>query len=214
MLVANLHRHSSYTALSSIQRPPPHEKERRGPVCSDWIFTSASNAHVAVDRDAFQSYTPFESYVLTVAEQKQITVKGIGSVELKVKRSAKAREWHTVVLKDVLHVPNWVCNIFSDTFFDEGEYDHMWTSEGAVFWERKRATVYGQKKKEKISLSEWGYTEDFFGLERLGIAMESHRLTRSIMAEEYKTTGKEIWSVNLTWPGSQKMKWDRLGPSE
>ncbi|KAL9623231.1 MAG: hypothetical protein Q9160_002546 [Pyrenula sp. 1 TL-2023] len=202
----------SYAALT-----PPHryyaqqEEDEPEPLCSDWIFTSASNAHIAIDKGSFKKYTPFESYVLTVADKRHLSVRGIGCVELKVKRSAKSSESHTVLLENVLHVPEWVCNIFSDTFFDGGEYAHLWTSEGAAFWEKKYVETQDEGAEE-ARLVEWGYTHDLFGLEKLRVVEPSGG--RSIITEEYDANGKEIWCVNLAWPASQMMKWKMFGCKE
>lgn len=204
---------NSYAALTAPHRyyTQQEEEERPEPLCADWIFTSASNAHIAINKGIFKKYTPFESYVLTLADRKHLSVRGIGSVELQIKKSATGNDSHTVLLENVLHVPEWVCNIFSDTFFEGGAYAHLWTNEGAVFWEKKY--VEGPEgEPEETHLVEWGYTNEFFGLEKLKIVEPS--VGRSIITEEYEANGKEIWCVNLTWPASQMMKWDKHGCKE
>lgn len=155
--------------------------------------------HVVTDRESFVTYAPIESYVLTLAGDRRISVKGIGSVEVKVKKTPNRNDWHAVLLQDALHVPDWMCNIFSHIFFHEGSYDFQWTSDGVKIWEK-----YTSKK--------WGYTEDFFGLDRLGVVVDG--TTRSVIAEEYETSGKEIWSVNLRWPVVQELKWKHWGKGQ
>ena len=53
------------------------------------------------------------------------------------------------------------------------------------------------------SLQSWGYTTDFFGLDRLSV-IAGHK-GRSPMAED---KDREIFSVNLMWPQRQRDLWD------
>lgn len=163
--------------------------------CYDWIFSSASNIHVAVDRSAFKDYVSFKSYVLTVADQRQIPVKGIGTVEIKVRREPGSKESHRIILENVLHVPGWLCNILSDIHFVPAkEYEHNWTDFGVKF-----------QKLDDGKWKAWGYTENFCGLDKLVLSRKSEG--RSPMLED---KDREIFSVNITWPQSQKDKWERL----
>lgn len=102
--------------------------------CYDWIFSSASNVHIAVDRSSFRQYVSFKSYVLAVADRRPIPVRGIGTVELKIRCQPGSREHHKVVLENVLHIPSWVCNIVSDACFSPAkDYDHEWSEFGIRF---------------------------------------------------------------------------------
>ncbi|KAL9112006.1 MAG: hypothetical protein Q9227_003626 [Pyrenula ochraceoflavens] len=198
------------------------QENRTHPICPDWIFTSASNVHIAVDKASFKqgTYTPLRSHVLTIAEQKPVTVKGIGTVELILRRKSQRRSdadtAHMVILEDVLHVPGWVCNIFSDVYFLQedtiGRFDHKWTSEGAVFREKKGFGRPGSQGRSSVmEVQEWGYTEDFFGLERLAVVEQpSDSGVRSVMEEQYAGEGREIWSVNLWWPAGQRERWEEF----
>ena len=161
--------------------------------CHDWIFSSASNAHIAIDRSAFKTYTSFKSYVLTVADGTQVKVCGIGTVELKIRRQPGSKEWHVVTLENVLHVPKWICNIFSDVYFEPIDaFEHTWTEFGVSFL-----------RKEDHKLSYWGFTEGSLGLERLVLAKKLRG--RSPMLED---KDREVWCVNLTWPQGQRDKWE------
>jgi len=161
--------------------------------CHDWIFSTASNTHIAIDRASFKTYVSFTSYVLTVSDQRQVVVKGIGSVELKIRRAAGSRESHTIQLDNVLHVPDWLCNIFSDTYFTpERAYEHTWNQFGVNFF-----------RKEEVYFRPWGYTENFCGLDRLVLAKNPQG--RSPMLEDPE---REIFSISLNFPQSQQDKWD------
>ena len=154
---ALIHQQSSYSIADFSPRSKKrhtghsyHHYEQPRPkreVCNDWIFSSASNVHVAIDKSVFTTYVPFKSHVLTVADQRAIPVKGIGSVELRIRKQPGARESHTIRLENVLHVPHWLCNIFSDIHFGSmTEYDYTWTDFGVTFL----------KKDEAGSLRYWG----------------------------------------------------------
>lgn len=163
--------------------------------CYDWIFSSASNIHVAVDRGAFKTYVSFKSYVLTVAGGRQIPVQGMGTVEIKIRRAPGSRETHPICLENVLHVPDWLCNVISDIHFVPAkDYEHTWTEFGVNFF-----------KREKGTFRPWGYTENFCGLDRLVLSRNPQG--RSPMLED---PDREVFSVSLTWPQSQKDKWNDL----
>ncbi|KAJ9610105.1 hypothetical protein H2204_015479 [Knufia peltigerae] len=160
--------------------------------CYDWIFSTASNVHIAVDRAAFKTYIPFKSYVLTVADQSHVPVKGIGSVELKIRRAPGSKESHTICLENVLHVPGWMCNIISDICFEPAiNYEHTWTEFGVNFF-----------MQDNGAFRPWGYTENFCGLDRL--VLSHNKRGYSPMLED---PDREVFSVSVTWPQSQKDKW-------
>lgn len=183
------HNHRRATSYGLASKKP---KKRQ---CYDWVFSTASNVHIAVDRAAFKTYIAFKSYVLTVSDQRQIQVRGIGTVELKLRREPGSRDHHTITLESVLHVPDWLCNVFSDVYFlPTSMYEHAWTESGVNFFVR-----------EEDTFKAWGYTESFCGLDRLVLSknLQGH----SPMLED---PDREVFSVNLTWPQSQKDKWHDL----
>ncbi|KAL6243473.1 hypothetical protein RBB50_009465 [Rhinocladiella similis] len=160
--------------------------------CYDWIFSTASNVHIAVDRAAFKTYIPFKSYVLTVSDQSLVPVKGIGSVELKIRRAPGSKDSHTICLDNVLHVPDWMCNIISDICFEPAiNYEHTWAEFGVKFFKKMNGTF-----------RPWGYTESFCGLDRL--TLSHSKRGHSPMLED---PDREVFSVSVTWPQSQKDKW-------
>ncbi|RMZ84031.1 hypothetical protein DV737_g1304, partial [Chaetothyriales sp. CBS 132003] len=166
--------------------------------CYDWIFSSASNVHVAIDRTAFKDYVPFKSHVLTVSGQRAVIVKGIGRVELEIKRRRGSRDSHKIVLENVLHVPSWLCNIVSDVYFvPVNGYDHEWTGFNVSF-----------RQKHGDTWQPWGYTENFCGLHRLVLSRRPRG--RSPMLED---RDREVFSINVIWPQSQRDKWDDLAAS-
>ncbi|KAK5096279.1 hypothetical protein LTR70_003082 [Exophiala xenobiotica] len=169
--------------------------------CYDWIFSSATNVHVAIDKYWFKSFTPFDTHVLTVAGQRPVSIRGIGSVDLKIRCKQGGHQSRVIHLENVLFVPSWTCNIFSDVYFDsssEHEFEHKWTQQGISF-----------TKKMGGKLKSWGYTESFCGLDRFALSRKPHG--RSPMQEDKE---REVWSVNLNWPQSQRDKWDEMVAKE
>lgn len=187
---------SKHHGLPSYTIPLRKSKKSQ---CHDWIFSTASNTHVSIDRASFKSYVSFESYVLTVSDQRRIVVHGIGSVEIKIRRAPGSRESHTIRLDNVLHVPDWLCNIFSDIYFSlDHEYEHAWTQFGVNFF-----------KQEGAHFRSWGYTENFCGLDRLVLSKRPQG--RSPMLED---PDREIFSISLNFPQNQMDKWSGLVVSE
>lgn len=175
---------------SSAYGLPPASYPKQKP-CYDWIFSSSSNAHVAVDRSSFKTYTPFRSYVLAVADQRQVTVKGISTVELRIRRQAGSKDAHKVVLENVLHVPSWICNILSDVHFKPArDFEHSWSECGVSFQQCRDG-----------NWKSWGYTENFRGLDKIVLA--KHNQGRSPMLDD---KDREVFSINVTWPQHQQDK--------
>ncbi|KAH8775963.1 hypothetical protein F5882DRAFT_408839 [Hyaloscypha sp. PMI_1271] len=81
------------------QTTPPSQR------CHDWIIVMGS--HYAKDRSWFKEYYPINA---NVGVGRAI---GIGTVELEVKHSPQDQSTHTLVLEDVLHVPEAINNAFS-----------------------------------------------------------------------------------------------------
>ena len=180
------HEYRRRSATTSEQPPKPRRHRRP---CHDWIFSSASNVHVAVDRSSFKEYTSFRSYVLAVADQREVYVRGVGTVELNIRSHPASQECHVIELENVLHVPSWICNIFSDVYFSPPtSFEHTWTESGVCF----------MKRTEDGTLRSWGFTEEFCGLEKLALAKD-HR-GRSPMLED---KDREVFSINVSWPQGQ-----------
>ena len=87
----------------------------------DWIWSNTSNVHVANHRDWFTSYNPFSSTVGSVLGGNESKVVGIGDVDLPTKshpiRNGAAYQ-KVLHLKNVLHVPKSICNIFATSILE------------------------------------------------------------------------------------------------
>ncbi|KAK5715151.1 hypothetical protein LTR15_010568 [Elasticomyces elasticus] len=89
---------------------------------TDWIWSSTSNVHVANHRDWFTTFTPLSS-TITDRSGTSHAIEGIGDVTLDVRRMVgaaakaaknKAMVNSTIVLRDVLYVPTFACNVLGE----------------------------------------------------------------------------------------------------
>ncbi|BCS23895.1 uncharacterized protein APUU_40339S [Aspergillus puulaauensis] len=71
--------------------------------CWDWILVPG-NMHYAKNRSSFRTYRRAPGKI------NKNRVLGVGTVELKVQRAPDDQRPNTLVLEDVLHLPNAVCN--------------------------------------------------------------------------------------------------------
>ena len=89
--------------------PPPESSPDYN---TSWILSPDSNISVATARSWFDSYTAFPSEVLAFGlPPREFAVMGIGSVSLPLKSYANKPGSATLVLEDVLHVPDADTNI-------------------------------------------------------------------------------------------------------
>ena len=95
---------------------------------TDWIWSSDSNVHIANHREWFTSFTPLFSAITSRGEM--YPVEGTGDVTLDVRRMVgpaaktaknKAMVNSTIVLRNVLFVPTFRCNVLGDPV--RKEYD-------------------------------------------------------------------------------------------
>lgn len=101
--------------------------DTNSPLCPDWVFLCNANVNVAKDRGWFKTYTPFTSTVDIspfIRPQQHVPVLGIGTVEVLTKRSPNTSgvsSHGSLLLHEVLHVPDSLCNIIGQPFmFTDG----------------------------------------------------------------------------------------------
>jgi hypothetical protein len=96
--------------------------------CWDWMIVSGTS-HYARDRSAFKTYRHVGKAVKnTIAPELDLFVAGIGTVELGVRTGDEEGSPDGVlVLENVLHVPNAICNGFSWVVYDgmHGGFTHI-----------------------------------------------------------------------------------------
>ena len=88
------------------------------PYNDDWVIASNSNVHVANHRDWFTNYTSFQSRLGDAYGMSPdgTIVEGIGDVVLPVEKDVN-KSGHafqsSLTLRNVLHAPGIICNIFA-----------------------------------------------------------------------------------------------------
>ncbi|RAH48850.1 uncharacterized protein BO95DRAFT_439962 [Aspergillus brunneoviolaceus CBS 621.78] len=103
-------------------------------LCYDWMIVQG-NCHYARDRAAFTSYRPVTTVRLQTNifnPMEELEVAGVGTVEIPVMRSLtdptnpnhnpfdntqSNTNTHTLVLENVLHIPEAVCNGFNPLLY-------------------------------------------------------------------------------------------------
>ncbi|RDW72679.1 uncharacterized protein DSM5745_07851 [Aspergillus mulundensis] len=84
--------------------------------CRDWMIVSG-NVHYARDQASFVPstytpvHTPIKSNIFNPLDE--MVVAGIGTVHLTVPRGVNDPSTHTIVLENVLHIPEALCNGFN-----------------------------------------------------------------------------------------------------
>ncbi|EMD88489.1 hypothetical protein COCC4DRAFT_35186 [Bipolaris maydis ATCC 48331] len=97
------------------------------PICPDWVWLNNSNVHVAKDRGWFKTYTPFTSTIRhsIFTSHGHLPVLGVGTVEIPTKRSPNRSgktSYGSLYLKQVLHVPGFVCNVIGYSIITSDGY--------------------------------------------------------------------------------------------
>ncbi|GMG11614.1 hypothetical protein F9C07_2252 [Aspergillus flavus] len=151
------YRHQPYSQTKSSIESKSQPKSKQSSTynrCWDWIVTGG-NCHYAKNRATFRSYRRAPGKV------GGSRVLGVGSVELRVRRRSGDGEINTLVLDNVLHMPNARCNGLSLPKYREthpltgvdDEGDHI------------------EARSDDGSEPEW-YAEGYHGLSRVVLAGE------------------------------------------
>jgi hypothetical protein len=88
---------------------------KQNTVCRTYPLLTRISA--AKDRGWFKTYTPFTSTVYSIYGNRPLQVSGIGTVEIPTQPSPDrcgAASYDSLHLKEVLHVPDLLCNILGD----------------------------------------------------------------------------------------------------
>ncbi|CAG8970928.1 hypothetical protein HYALB_00000908 [Hymenoscyphus albidus] len=94
-------------AVPHIIAPPPMTS-----ICTDWCIVDG-DTHYARDLAWFKTYTPL------IETAAGLIIQGIGTVELEVRTSRQdPSATRTIIMRDVLHIPDAVCNAFQPAFYE------------------------------------------------------------------------------------------------
>ncbi|KAE8355731.1 hypothetical protein BDV28DRAFT_145916 [Aspergillus coremiiformis] len=118
----------------SVEQPPKRNKVTHPAhrICHDWMVVSG-NCHYARDRAVFTTYRPVDLRLKNniFNPHDELHVAGVGSVHLSVRKSPRDATAHDIVLEDVLHIPEAVCNGFNPLLFGSSMSCHAESWEGA-----------------------------------------------------------------------------------
>ncbi|KAL4971246.1 hypothetical protein BDW66DRAFT_163833 [Aspergillus desertorum] len=106
-------------------------------ICRDWMIVSG-NVHYARDKASFvpSSYTPISTTLKSniFSPHDEMLVAGIGDVHLTVPRGINDPSTHTLVLENVLHIPEALCNGFNPLLIGSSMSCHADYWEGHDRW--------------------------------------------------------------------------------
>ncbi|KAL6230512.1 hypothetical protein BDW75DRAFT_222531 [Aspergillus navahoensis] len=106
-------------------------------ICRDWMIVSG-NVHYARDKASFvpSSYTPISTTLKSniFSPHDEMIVAGIGDVHLTVPRGINNPSTHTLVLENVLHIPEALCNGFNPLLIGSSMSCHAEYWEGCDRW--------------------------------------------------------------------------------
>lgn len=104
----------------------PRKRTRHVPTinsrqCLDWMVVSG-NCHYARDQASFSSYRPVAREIKNniFNPDDELHVAGVGTVHLTVCKSPRDLSAHTIVLENVLHLPDAICNGFNPLLYGSG----------------------------------------------------------------------------------------------
>ncbi|KAF5534960.1 hypothetical protein FMEXI_11041 [Fusarium mexicanum] len=135
----NMYPYDRIKRFQSCHRKRTHENDK---LCSSWVYSPESNVHITGDREWFEDdYMAFSSIVyhtsdkpwsdavsftnhgLELNPEDYNWAHGVGTVILKTKRSPRGRgrpNTSELVLKNVIFVPNYICNVIGGTIAEDG----------------------------------------------------------------------------------------------
>ncbi|KAH1268121.1 hypothetical protein KXV18_006821 [Aspergillus fumigatus] len=105
-------------------------------ICYDWMIV-LGNCHYVRDRASFTHYRAMPRRTLVKNNifnpHEELEVAGVGTVELRVCRTVRdgGASSHVLVLEDVLHIPEAVCNGFNPLLYGSSMSCNMEYWEGA-----------------------------------------------------------------------------------
>jgi len=118
--------------------------------CWDWMVVSG-DTHYARNRSSFNTYRKINPGTYG---SPGVRVIGVGTVELQVRRAPDQSDTRTLVLENVLHVPDAMCNGFNSRLLL-----------GSESWSRD-----GVQGFDKVTREPSWYGREFCGLNRLVLA--------------------------------------------
>ncbi|KAB8227197.1 hypothetical protein BDV23DRAFT_30425 [Aspergillus alliaceus] len=120
-MTTTLRTHDDFLLDEEATTQPPKRNKVTHPahrICYDWMVVSG-NCHYARDRAVFTTYRSVDLRLKNniFNPHDELHVAGVGTVHLTVCKSPRDPTPHVIVLQDVLHIPEAVCNGFNPLLF-------------------------------------------------------------------------------------------------
>ncbi|KAL9056958.1 MAG: hypothetical protein Q9162_002624 [Coniocarpon cinnabarinum] len=160
-------------------------------VCPNWVFSSASNVHIAKERECFIKYTPFSS-TLSCEAFIGLDVDGVGTIAIPVE--LRQGEHNFFCLREVLHCPAAFCNVLGGPLLEEHDLTASNSPSNNEICIRSRET-----KRTVATLRE---RDGYFSL---SLARWPHGICTSDTAFR----NVNWYSVTLRWADMERWRWLR-----
>ncbi|EHK22996.1 uncharacterized protein TRIVIDRAFT_60187 [Trichoderma virens Gv29-8] len=205
------------TASNTSHSPQPSKRRRRGsitaadiaktwqdspqPFSADWVISINSNVHICNDRKWFTELTSFLTVVTSTFSSGATMVLGVGTVHLPVKRHPDLRgpqAHHLLCLTNVLYAPWSKFNILGSPIFDIAALFSMYST-----------------PKSRGSLTDGnGNPIAFFSPKA---PLPCLRLSGPPVGPRLAPTKFEpnaVYILTVTWPGSERARWNARGQQD
>ncbi|KAF1913067.1 hypothetical protein BDU57DRAFT_457153, partial [Ampelomyces quisqualis] len=184
-----------------VKQPTPEmHPNPSSPLCRDWVFLNNANVHVAKDRGWFKTYTPFTSMINAspfMDPPQHLPVLGIGTVEIPTKRSPNTSgvsSHGTLLLHEVLHVPDILCNIIGQPLMFTNAYYY---------------TIYGTKSRGTIK-DKKGKNVAYFDPKSPLFAIKLRRPANGPSLGPHTLKRNRVYMLGCRWDESENRKWQNF----
>jgi hypothetical protein len=168
---------------------------RQNTVCQTCPLLTLISA--AKDRGWFKTYTPFPSTVYSIYGNRSLQVSGVGTVEIPTQPSPDrcgAASHDSLHLKEVLHVPDLLCNILGDLNGDG--YD---VSLGNYLEPATRGTI---RNRQGGTVAYFDPTRPLFSVKVRGSGLlRGRRLGPSVLEWDVP------YFLNCRWDPAEQQRW-------
>ncbi|PNP58369.1 hypothetical protein THARTR1_01884 [Trichoderma harzianum] len=187
-------------SLAPAEAPMACQDSPQG-LSADWIFSNGSNVHICNDRRWFTELTPFKSAASSVFGSGDVTVEGVGIVNLPVKRDPNQRgpqAHHVLRLTNVLYAPCSEFNIL-----------------GSPLAELAPRIMRNPTRKKKGSLEdEDGNRVAFFSPNAplFCLRLSGPPVGPRLAPTKLEPNGE--YALMVTWPDSERARWNARGQQD
>lgn len=173
---------------NSMTIPPSNNANNR---TQFWVADSGASAHLCMDRTKFITYLKYNGNAVTTATGQLIKPMGIGAVLAMFEVGTRIV---TIMLENVLHIPNAVFNFISERRLDASGYI-LTRTDGTLNISTKDGAHILTAKSEPAFSGLYAIKEHVSGTACIDVpgAMEVHRVCALPTSEEESTPSADEW---------------------